>query len=98
VHQTEIRGDYQTARVAYANCPCAVFGFLGATAEEAGGADATALAGFASIGPDPWLWPWGITGASTGLESAETTLTNPDPCASGGVCGETDDAGEVEAE
>jgi hypothetical protein len=25
-------------------------------------------------------------------------LTNPDPCASGGVCGETDDAGEVEAE
>lgn len=40
VHQRKIQGDYQTARVAYANCPWAVFGFLGATAEEAGGADA----------------------------------------------------------
>jgi hypothetical protein len=41
-----------------------------------------------------------MTGASTGLESAETTLTlmNPGPCASGGVCGDTEDAGEVEAE
>ena len=39
-----------------------------------------------------------MTGACTGLESAETTLTNPCPCASGGVCGDTDDAGEVEAE
>jgi hypothetical protein len=28
-------------------------------------------------------------GASTGLESAETTLTNPGLCASGGICGET---------
>jgi len=52
----ETRGDYQTARVAYANCPCAVFGFLGATADGAG-ADATALAGLTRIGPDPWLWP-----------------------------------------
>jgi hypothetical protein len=34
---------------------------------------------------------------STRLESAETTLMNPDPCALGGVCGETDDAGEVKA-
>jgi len=39
-----------------------------------------------------------MTGACTGLESAETTLTNPGPCASGGVCGDTEDAGEVEAE
>jgi hypothetical protein len=39
-----------------------------------------------------------MTGAPTGLESAETTLTNPAPCASGGVCGDTDDAGDVEAE
>lgn len=39
-----------------------------------------------------------MTGASTGLESAETTLMNPGPCASGGVCGDTEDAGEVEAE
>jgi hypothetical protein len=33
-----------------------------------------------------------------GLDSAEATLTSPGPCASGGVCGDTDDAGEVEAE
>jgi hypothetical protein len=39
-----------------------------------------------------------MTGASTGLESAEATLINPGACASGGVCGDTDDAGEVEAE
>jgi hypothetical protein len=39
-----------------------------------------------------------MTGAPTGLELAETTLMNPDPCASGGVCGDTEDAGEVEAE
>jgi hypothetical protein len=45
---------------------------------------------------DPWLW--GMTGASTGLKSADTTLTNPAPWDSDGVCGETDDAGEVEAE
>lgn len=41
---------------------------------------------------------WGMTEASTVLESADTTLTNPGPRASGGICGETDDAGEVEAE
>jgi len=28
-----------------------------------------------------------------GLESAKTTLTNPGPCASGGVCGDIEDAG-----
>ena len=39
-----------------------------------------------------------MTGASTGLDSAEATLISPGPCASEGVCGETDDAGEVEAE
>lgn len=39
-----------------------------------------------------------MTGACTGLESAETTLTNPGPCASGGVCGDPEDAGEVETE
>ena len=33
-----------------------------------------------------------------GLDSAEATLASPCPCASGGVCGDTDDAGEVEAE
>ena len=33
-----------------------------------------------------------------GLESAETTLTNPGPCASEGVCSDTEDASEVEAE
>jgi len=46
----------------------------------------------------------GMTGASlgtrtcVGLESAETTLTNPGPCASEGACSDTEDAGEVEAE
>src|SRR5579863_120214 len=39
-----------------------------------------------------------MTGVSTGLKSAETTFRNPGPCASGGVCGDTDDAGDVEAE
>ena len=39
-----------------------------------------------------------MTGAPIGLESANTTLQNAGPCASGSVCGETDDAGEVEAE
>ena len=34
---------YKTSRVAYANCPCAVFDFLGATADEAGGTGAAAL-------------------------------------------------------
>jgi hypothetical protein len=48
------QGDYQTAHVTYANWPCAVFGVLRATAEEAGGTDATALVGFTGIGrPDP---------------------------------------------
>jgi len=61
-----------------------------------GAAEATALAGFTRIGPDPWLL--GMTGAPIGLESADITLQNAGPCASGGVCGETDDAGEVEAE
>jgi len=66
---------------------------LGATADDVRAAGATALVGLTS---DPW--PWGMRGASSGLESADTTLTNPGPWASGGVCGETDDAGEVEAE
>ncbi len=39
-----------------------------------------------------------MTGAPIGLESADITLQNAGPCASGSVCGETDDAGEVEAE
>jgi hypothetical protein len=69
---------------------------LGATADEVGTADATAFAGFTRLEVDPW--PCGMTGASTGLESADTNLTNPCPWASGGVCGDTDDAGEVEAE
>ena len=38
------------------------------------------------------------TGTCVGLESAETTLTNPSPCASEGTCSDTEDAGEVEAE
>jgi hypothetical protein len=38
-----------------------------------------------------------MTGASTGLESAETTLTNPGLRGSGSVCGETADARDVEA-
>jgi hypothetical protein len=53
-HQNRLRADHQTARVAYANWPRPVFGFLGATADEVGAADATALAGFPSI-DDPWL-------------------------------------------
>jgi hypothetical protein len=46
---------YQTARVAYANWLRADFGFLGATADEVGTAEATALAGFTRIEVDPWL-------------------------------------------
>ena len=42
--------------------------------------------------------PWGMTGACTGLGSAETTLTNPGSCASESVCSDTEDASEVEAE
>jgi hypothetical protein len=38
-----------------------------------------------------------MTGALTGLKSAKRTLMNPDPFASGGICDDTDDAGEVEA-
>ncbi len=38
-----------------------------------------------------------MTGALIGLESANTTLQNAGLCAAGGVCGKTDDAGEVEA-
>jgi hypothetical protein len=59
----------------YANWPHADFGFLGATADEVGTADATALVGFTRIEVNPWLW--GMTGTSTRLESADTTLTNP---------------------
>jgi hypothetical protein len=45
---------YQTARVANANwLREAVFDFLGATADEVGAADATALAGFTSMELDP---------------------------------------------
>jgi len=77
-HQWETQSDYQTDRVAYANWPReVVFGFLGATADEVRTADATALVGFTRVDVDPWLW--GMTGASTGLESADTTLTNPGP-------------------
>ncbi len=39
-----------------------------------------------------------MTGAPIGLESADTTLQNAGLCASGGVCGKTNDVGEVEAE
>jgi len=46
--------DYQTACVTYANWLHAVFGFLGATTNEVGMADATA-GGFARIEVDPWL-------------------------------------------
>jgi hypothetical protein len=42
-------GDYQTARIVYANCQCAVFGFLGRTAKEAEGTNTRALKGFTSI-------------------------------------------------
>ena len=48
-----------------------------ATADKVRVADATALVGFTRVEVDPWLW--GTTGASTGLESADTTLTNPGP-------------------
>jgi len=37
-------------------------------------------------------------GALIGLESAHKTLQNAGPCASGGVCGKTEDTGEVKAE
>ena len=46
-------GDYQTARVAYANWPCAVFGFWGATTDESGVVEATAFTGFTRTGADP---------------------------------------------
>jgi hypothetical protein len=39
-----------------------------------------------------------MTGASSGLGSADTTLMNLGLCASGGICSETDDVGEVNAE
>jgi hypothetical protein len=94
--QANVQYQEIESRVAYANWPRAVFGFLGATADEVRAADVTALAGFPRIEVDPWLR--GMTGASTELESADTTLTNPAPWASDSVCGETDDAGEVEAE
>lgn len=45
--------DYQIARVANANCPCAVFGFWGATAKQVGPAGATAFAGFTWVDTDP---------------------------------------------
>ena len=54
-----------------------VFGFLGATADKVREADASASVAFTRVEVDPWLW--GMTGASTGLESADTTLTNPGP-------------------
>ena len=70
--------DAVTCHIAYANWPRAVvFGFLGATADKVREADATASVGFTRVEVDPWLW--GMTGASTGLESADTTLTNPGP-------------------
>jgi len=72
-----IKAVYQTVRVAYANWPRPVFGFLGATADDGVAAEATAFTDFPSIVLDPWLW--GMTGASTGLESADTTLINPGP-------------------
>ena len=72
------QSDYQMHRVAYANWPRAVvFGFSGATADKVRAANATALVGFTRVEVDPWLW--GMTGASTGLKSANTTLTNPGP-------------------
>ncbi len=39
-----------------------------------------------------------MTGALIRLESANTTLQNAGLCASGGICGKTDDTGEVKAE
>jgi hypothetical protein len=72
-----MRQGYQTAHVAYTNWLWAVFGFLGATADEVRAADVTALAGFPRIEVDPW--PWGMTEALTGLELADTTLANPCP-------------------
>lgn len=58
VGATGLRRSVRGMRV----CPrllrkCTVFGLLGATANEAGGTDATALKGFTRIGPDPWLRP-----------------------------------------
>ena len=47
--------DYQTDCVTYAIWLRAVFGFLGATTDEVGTADATALGGFTRIEVDPWL-------------------------------------------
>jgi hypothetical protein len=61
---------YQTAHVVYANWPCTIFDFLGATADEVGMADVTALAGFTRIKVDLSLW--GMIEASTGLESTNT--------------------------
>jgi hypothetical protein len=49
----QLQGDYQIARVANANCPCAVFGFWGATAKDVGAADTTAFAGFTCVVTDP---------------------------------------------
>ena len=39
-----------------------------------------------------------MTGACVGPKSAETIPTNPGPHASEGVCSDTEDAGEIEAE
>jgi hypothetical protein len=99
IEQQMRQGDYQTAHVAYTNWPRVVFGFLGATANKVRVANATALvASFPRIEVDSWLWR--MTGASTRLESADMTLTNPALWVSDSVCSETNDtahAGEVEA-
>jgi len=56
----KLQGDYQTARVAYANWLCALFGFWEVTADKVGAVEATAfkfvLVGFTSEETDPWLF------------------------------------------
>ena len=46
--------DCQTACVAYANCPCALFGFWEATADKVGAIEATAFIGFTRDETDGW--------------------------------------------
>jgi hypothetical protein len=89
----------RSARVAYTNWPRTDFGFLGATADEVRVTDATALAGFTRVEFDPWLC--GMTGPSTGLESADTTrehraakpMTRERSKPSGGLRGIGDEGG-----
>lgn len=55
MHQKiKLQEDYQTARVAYANWPCELFGFWGATADKVGAVEATAFVGFTREETDGW--------------------------------------------